>query len=75
MPKFEVVMWEQRRIVFSVEAEDADHAEAHAVAVWDQLDDLAMAQESAPGDVAMIDEHDIKSTHVVEIEEHKNEPR
>jgi len=57
--KFTVVLWELRRIEMLVEAEDKDHAEAHATAVWDQIPDM----DAAFGikEVVEIDNHEIKS--------------
>jgi hypothetical protein len=64
MPKFTVVIWEQRRIEMEVEAENKDMADAHAVAVWDGINEDPTIDQ-AP-EIKAIDEHDAKSIHVEE---------
>lgn len=64
MPKFTVVLWEQRRIEMEIEAENKDAAEADAVAIWDQIPDM----DAVDGviEVKEIDNHDLKSIIVEE---------
>lgn len=62
---FEVVLWEQRRIVMKIEAESKEAADAHATAVWDQIPDMVSVEYIQ--EVVDIDNHDVKSTIITEV--------
>lgn len=64
MAKFEVVLWEQRRIVTEVEAKDEEDAELQARIHWSQMCDMDAAYDIP--EITDIDEQDIKSAVVTE---------
>ena len=71
MSKYEVVLWEQRRIAIIVESENEEMAIRDAECVWNISTEIDFENDEN----VQVDNHEIKSTIVTEIAPPEPEPQ